>query len=82
MSFKETWNNMTGMNPRKIVLGNHVTAINSWTAALAMLEVGKSEPIGRNKSHAPPRKNRDDKMDGPKAGTNVPQKNEKTAQRK
>ncbi|MHA2296897.1 MAG: hypothetical protein ACXAEU_11555 [Candidatus Hodarchaeales archaeon] len=38
LSFRSTWNNMVGMNPRSIALGSHVMAMNSWTAVLAMLE--------------------------------------------
>jgi len=41
ISFKDTWNNIVGMNTRAVKLGNNVRAINSWSAALAELESGK-----------------------------------------
>jgi hypothetical protein len=38
--FKSTWMNVVGQEKRKIRLGRYVGTLNSWTAALALLEDG------------------------------------------
>jgi hypothetical protein len=37
-SFKHAWNNIYGFKPETVLLGINVSAMNSWTAALVMLE--------------------------------------------
>ncbi|MFW9990471.1 MAG: hypothetical protein ACFFD4_00285 [Candidatus Odinarchaeota archaeon] len=37
-SFKDTWNNIYGFKTETMLLGVNVSTLDSWTAALALLE--------------------------------------------